>query len=127
MGINFHSIKASKDDFFKKRVGYSLSKKALVLTAHHQSLKKIGQGWIITAYSMDEKVVEGIRHEKYPNVFAVQFHPEPPSLYEDQDKQKFAPTDQPKSYHEIIGENGLQFHQKYWKTISNAFKDASGL
>lgn len=124
MGTNFHQVKFDSDFFFRKRVGYRRVVSPPVLSSHHQSVNKVGQGWIITALSADGKIVEAFRHEKYPNVFAVQFHPEPPALYENMELRKFSPDDKPLSYHQIIGKHGLKFHRKYWQCISKAFEDA---
>ena len=43
---------------------------------HHQATEKIGEGLVVTMTSLDGKVIEGLRHELYTNVFGVQFHPE---------------------------------------------------
>lgn len=47
-----------------------------VTSLHHQALKKLGRGLKVLATSLDGKVVEMIRHAKFPGVLAVQFHPE---------------------------------------------------
>ncbi|MBN2773805.1 MAG: hypothetical protein JXR31_06120, partial [Prolixibacteraceae bacterium] len=72
----------------------------------------------ITAYSMDGKIIEGLVHSRYPNVFAVQFHPEVAALYKDLYKRKFHPDDKPMTYNDIIGKQSLRFHKIYWKHIS---------
>ncbi len=123
MGVNFHKIRFA-NDFFRRRVGYKKLFSPLVLSSHHQSVNRIGKGWQVTALSCDRKIIEAFRHEKYPNVFAVQFHPEVSVLYEDREKRKFAPGDKAKTYHQIIGKRGLDFHLKYWKCISDALEDA---
>ena len=71
---------------------------------------------------MDGQVIEGIHHRIYPNVFAVQFHPEVPALYKEGKKLKFTPEDTPKSYYEILSPADREFHLKYWQTISKAIK-----
>ena len=124
MGINFHTIRLKVSSFFSSRVNYHRIFPPRVLSSHHQSVKKLGQGWQITALSRDGKVIESFCHERYPNVFAVQFHPEVPALYEDRDKLKFTPDDKPQTYHQIIGKRGLNFNEKYWQCISEAFRDA---
>jgi len=125
MGINFHPILFGNDDFFKNEVGYKKSSFPVVLSSHHQSANRMGKNWVATARSEDGKIIEGIRHEKYKNVFAVQFHPEVPALYENREKLKFSPDDKPKTYHEIIKKRGLEFHLKYWRYISKAFRNAT--
>lgn len=124
MGINFHRIQFTAHPFFLKKVKADKEVIPLVLSSHHQAIDELGKDFIVTATSMDDQVIEGIQHRIYPNVFAVQFHPEVPDLYREGEKLKFTPTDTPKSYYEIIGEEGREFHRKYWINISNAIKSA---
>lgn len=124
MGINFHPIQYTAHPFFLKKVKASKELKPLVLSSHHQSIDELGKDLIVTATSIDGQVIEGIQHRLYPNVFAVQFHPEVPELYKEGKKMKFAPTDTPRSYFEIISEEGREFHRKYWLTISKAIKSS---
>ena len=122
MGVNFHHIQYTAHPFFLKRVKARTDFIPLVLSSHHQSIDELGKNFIVTATSMDGLVIEGIQHRLYPNVFAVQFHPEATDLYKEGKKMQFAPTDAPKSYFEIITEEGREFHRKYWLTISKALK-----
>lgn len=124
MGINFHPIQYTAHPFFLKKVKADKKTTPVVLSSHHQSIEELGKNLIVTATSMDGLVIEGIQHRLYPNVFAVQFHPEVPALYKDGKKLKFAPEDAPKSYFEIISEEGHEFHRKYWLTISKAIKSS---
>ncbi|HAQ21002.1 MAG TPA: hypothetical protein DCR40_17475 [Prolixibacteraceae bacterium] len=120
MGINFHHIQYTAHPFFLKTVKAEKELNPLVLSSHHQSIDELGKDLIVTAISMDEQVIEGIHHRIYPNVFAVQFHPEVPALYKEGKKLKFAPEDTPKSYYEILSPEDRSFHLKYWETISKA-------
>lgn len=122
MGINFHRIEFTAHPFFLEKVKAKNDIKPLVLSSHHQSIYELGKDIIVTATSMDGEVIEGIQHRLYPNVFAVQFHPEVPDLYKEGKKLKFAPTDTPKSFYEILSSDDREFHLKYWETISNAIK-----
>lgn len=122
MGINFHPVEYTAHPFFLKKVQVKKIVKPLVLSSHHQSVEELGKDLIVTATSMDLEVIEGIQHRIYPNVFAVQFHPEVPALYTEGKKLKFAPEDAPKSYFEIIGSESQEFHRKYWLAISKAIK-----
>ncbi|SHF99381.1 putative glutamine amidotransferase [Mariniphaga anaerophila] len=124
MGINFHPIRFTTHPFFTKRVKAGKDSSPLVLSSHHQAAEKLGKGMLVTAVSSDGKIVEALAHDTYPHVFAVQFHPEVPALYENQEKRKFHPDDAPQTYHQIIGKKGLKFHKKYWKYISKALKKA---
>jgi len=118
MGINLHKIRFTNHPFFGKAVKISKNSEPRVCSSHHQAVEKLGKGLVVTALSDDGKIIEGLAHEKYPNVFAVQFHPEVPALYEDLSKRKFHPDDIPNTYHQIIGTQSVKFHKKYWKHIS---------
>lgn len=118
MGTNLHRINYTENPFFGKTV--RVSKKALPLgySSHHQSINRVGKNLDVTALSPDGKVIEGLVHSIYPNVFAVQFHPEVPSLYEDRGLLKFNPDDTPLTLHQMLGKTSLRFHKKYWGHIS---------
>lgn len=122
MGVSFHHITYTADPFFWKRVKTKKTPSPLVLSAHHQAIDDLGKDLVVTATSMDGNVIEGIHHRLFPNVFAVQFHPEVPDLYREGKKLKFAPTDTPKSYYDILGDESREFQRKYWETISQAIK-----
>lgn len=124
MGISFHPILFTAHPFFLQKVKADKKLNPTVLSSHHQSIYLLGKDLIVTATSMDGEVIEGIQHRLYPNVFAVQFHPEVPALYKEGKKLKFAPTDTPKSYFEILSPEDRAFHLKYWATISRAIKDS---
>jgi putative glutamine amidotransferase len=99
----------------------------MVLSSHHQSIEELGLNLIVTAASMDGQVIEGIHHRIFPNVFAVQFHPEVPALYTEGKKLKFSPEDTPKPYYQILSSDDREFHLKYWETISKAIKASERL
>lgn len=127
MGISFHPILYTAHPFFPKKVKADKNLNPLVLSSHHQSIEELGKNLIVTASSMDRQVIEGIQHRLYPNVFAVQFHPEVPSLYKEGEKLKFAPSDTPQSYYEILSPDDRKFHLNYWETISKAVKSSERL
>jgi len=124
MGINFHRIQYTAHPFFPEKVKVKNMMSPLVLSSHHQSIYELGKDLIVTATSLDDEVIEGIQHRIFPNLFAVQFHPEVPDLYREGKKLKFAPEDTPRSFYEIIGEQNREFHRKYWQAISSAIKSS---
>lgn len=124
MGINFHPIEYTANPFFLKKIKVKKILNPMVLSSHHQAIDELGKDLIVTATSMDFDIIEGVQHRLYPNVFAVQFHPEVPALYKEGKKLKFSPDDTPKSYYEILGEEGQEFHRKYWLVISKAIKSS---
>jgi putative glutamine amidotransferase len=122
MGINLHTIKFTDDPFFGERIDVKKQSEPRVYSSHHQAIEKLGKNLEVTCLSPDGKIIEGIAHHTYPNVFAVQFHPEVPALYEDMGLKKFHPEDEAMSYHEILGKSSVSFHETYWKYISNVLK-----
>jgi putative glutamine amidotransferase len=126
MGINLHPVYFNEHSFFGKSVLVSKSFHPLVYSSHHQSIEQIGKGFEVTALSADGRVIEGLAHRQYPNVFGVQFHPEVPALYENRETWKFEPGDVPRTYHEILGDESVSFHRAYWKRISDGLKSSVG-
>ncbi|WP_297086231.1 gamma-glutamyl-gamma-aminobutyrate hydrolase family protein [uncultured Draconibacterium sp.] len=119
---NLHTINFTDHPFFGQAVKVSKRSTPRIYSSHHQAAEKIGKDLEVTALSPDGKIIEGLAHHKYKNVFAVQFHPEIPALYEEMYRRKFHPDDEAQSYKDIIGKQGLRFHEAYWRTISDAFK-----
>lgn len=124
MGINFHPIEFTAHPFFTKKVKADKDLKPQVLSSHHQAIHQLGKDLIVTATSLDGQVIEGITHRIYPNVFAVQFHPEVPSLYQEGEKLKFTPDGTARPYFHILSKEDHEFHHKYLETITKAIKAA---
>lgn len=124
MGINLHTIQFTSHPFFGKAVNVSKDFHPRIYSSHHQAVEKTGKGLEVTALSPDGKIIEGLAHKKYPNVFAVQFHPEVPGLYEDLKPLKFNPDDKPMTYNDIIGKKSVRFHEEYWNYISYILRKA---
>jgi putative glutamine amidotransferase len=122
MGINFHRIQFTKHPFFGKTIRLNKKQNPRVYSSHHQAIKMKGKNLEITASSMDGKIIEGVAHSEYPNVFGVQFHPEVPALYEDLYKRKFHPEDTPETYNNLIGKKNVRFHKRFWKHISGILR-----
>jgi putative glutamine amidotransferase len=119
MGINLHTIRFTAHPFFGKEIRIRKGATPRIYSSHHQSIGTIGTGFDVTALSPDGKVIEGMAHRLFPNVFGVQFHPEVPALYEDRESWKFAPEEEPTTYHRALGKESVRFHKLYWKRISN--------
>jgi len=122
MGVNLHTIKFTDHPFFGEMVNVKKKSEPRIYSSHHQAADKLGKNLKVTCVSPDGKIVEGLAHSKYKNVFAVQFHPEVPALYEDMYVRKFHPEDVPQSYNDIIGKSSVRFHEEYWNYISDALK-----
>jgi putative glutamine amidotransferase len=122
MGANIHPVQFTDNDFFTSVIKVPAGLRPLVYSHHHQSLKNVSPCFAVTALSDDGKVVEGIAHVKYPNVFSVQFHPEVSALYEDRAKVRFTPEDELTTLHSMLDKKSLKFHKKYWGHISAVIK-----
>jgi putative glutamine amidotransferase len=125
MSSSIHPVRFTDHEFFGKTVRVSKSMQPLVYSSHHQSLRNVALCFDVTARSMDGKVVEGIVHVRYPNVFSVQFHPEVSALYEDRSKVRFTPEDEPATLHSMLDKESLKFHRKYWGHISDVINKGS--
>ncbi|PIF02126.1 MAG: hypothetical protein CR996_01575 [Draconibacterium sp.] len=124
---NLHEIRFTANPFFKKKVRFCKKFKPKVVTSHHQAAEKLGKGLEITAVSIDGKVVEALAHIRFPGVFASQFHPEIPAIYEDTYLTKFKPGDTAETLNDMVGAKSIRFHKKYWKYISKVLKYANSI
>lgn len=90
--------------------------KPWVLSSHHQAVRLLGRNLKVIATSLDGRVIEAIRHTKYPNVIGVQFHPEPILLYNDVEFLRFVPNQPSRLTYPGMysGEAGEKFHQNLW-------------
>ncbi len=121
---SLHRIKFTDNKFWTKRFGMKKNQTPYVVSSHHQAVKNIGKGFKVIAVSMDGKVIEGLKHEKYKNVLGVQFHPEFYTLHDpDSKKMKIKPSDtQLMTEYEMMKRlGGYDFQVKYWKYFSSLF------
>jgi putative glutamine amidotransferase len=125
MGNSMHPVKFTDNGFFGKTVKVSPSWQPVVYSHHHQAIGDVAPAFAVTALSLDGKIVEGIVHKKYPNVFSVQFHPEVSALYEERALVKFAPEDTPATLHSMLNKKSMKFHKKYWGHISATIRESA--
>ncbi len=121
MGAKLHKIKAvdSKNKIYSV---LDANKTPIVLSWHHQAVKKLGKNLEIIFNSEDGKVVEGIAHKKFANVYGFQFHPEYTKLYRDDVSYRELPESDIKTIKFILIErNSMQFHKGLWSYFSNMF------
>jgi len=118
MGGSFHKLRLKDEGFFSKEIRWRSIISPLVYSYHHQAIENLNNCWEVEAWSMDKKVIEAIRHKKYPNVFGFQFHPEVTGLYEDTDSLRFSPNEPLRTFHKTIGNQGVKFHKNICKRIS---------
>jgi len=76
-----HRIRGNGLGRITAKLGVSGNQNPLILSSHHQALGRIGHGLLVTATSMDGRIVEIVEHQRYPAVLGVQYHPENRSLY----------------------------------------------
>jgi len=107
-----------------QEINSTIGTNPFVLSSHHQAALKIGKGLVVTATSLDGKVVEALEHNKYSNVVGVQFHPEVVDLYKVESKINEKPFEPGKfSYLELYpGELGENFHRNFWKHVASWFE-----
>lgn len=125
MGISMHPVRFTESTFFGKTVKVSRSLQPVVYSSHHQAIHELAPVFEVTARSNDGRIIEGIAHTRFPNVFSVQFHPEVSALYEDRALVKFAPEDTPATLHSMLDKKSLKFHLKYWGHISDVINTGS--
>lgn len=111
-----------------KLVGRSRFRRALlpagglvrVVSVHHQAVEKLGRGLEVIATSPDGKIVEGLRHKRFPNVLGVQFHPEKTLLW-DTDRIYLAHpgADQPNHIAHWYNKDkkAQALHRAYWRLV----------
>lgn len=112
-----HPIRLLVDGKFCREMGFSPEDHPLVLSAHHQQVKRPGKGFKSIATSLDGRVSEAFEHEQFPNVLAIQFHPEFSVLWDSQARFRFTPGDKELSSLRSRLEAAppsLNFHRKLW-------------
>ena len=94
-----------------------------VLTSHHQAVEKVGKGFRVTAWCIDNLIPEAMEHIRYPHVTGVQFHPEVTTLFDPEAKLRFVPNEEAlHSYMDLYpGDMGTNFHRGFWKHIALGF------
>ncbi len=121
-----HPIKLEAKGKFCSVLGFSPEDTPVVISEHHQEVKKLGEGFRVIASSFDGKVAEAIEHARYPNVLGVQFHPEYPDLYTAGARLRFTPQDkEPVNITSFLEAHppSFDFHQKLWAWVSQKWED----
>jgi putative glutamine amidotransferase len=113
----FHKFKIRDKSILKEIAKGDLQ--PTVLSYHHQCINKKGANIKITATSLDGKVIEGIEHVKYKNVYGVQFHPEYLVLYDHNDKIRMKPGDELSSSDKLLDDESRLFYKDFWKYFSD--------
>ncbi len=114
----FHQIRFTRRGYFHELFTNPEAVFPLVLSAHHQAVGRKGAALDVIAISMDGKIVEGLQHAIYRNVVAVQFHPEPASIYQPQTQFATFPGKSFSPYELLNQSNSLAFHKLFWSDFS---------
>ena len=123
---HFHQIKLQKKTLLTKGIGISSKTTPLVLSSHHQAVERLGKEMVIIATSMDGMVIEAIGHNKFNNVFGVQFHPEKPGLF-DPTIEHLQNCNSTINFQEAIHHtDSYTFHLAYWKSIGEILQKNRG-
>ncbi len=119
----FHPIRVGSDSHMQQVAGSS-DVAPTILSSHHQAIKELGQGFRTTAWCMDDKIIEAIEHDIYPNVIGIQFHPEVPWLYDSDHKITFRPGETAtQSFLDLYsGDLGETFHRNFWAHIAAMYQ-----
>jgi len=120
---SFHRILITRPDLLESLFPGS-DPSPHVLSSHHQAAARIGKGLVVAATSIDGKVIEIMKHATYPNVLGVQFHPEPPFLYNASEKLSLEPgKSASNSFIDLYGaEKGETFNRNVWKWMGEVYK-----
>ncbi len=122
-----HRIQFDRESKFSREMQLDPAKRPLVLSAHHQQIKKMGRGFYPAATSLDGKVVEAVEHRVFPNVLGVQFHPEMSALYDRQDRVYLSPQEtEPKNLRTVLESDtpSWQFHRRLWSWVSRSWVES---
>jgi putative glutamine amidotransferase len=106
---------------FCREIGFDPEAAPLVFSAHHQQAEKLGKGFEVIATSTDGKVAEALAHRRFPNVLAVQFHPEAFVNYSPTVRVRFTPEDkEPFNLNAYLEDHPptMEFHRKLWAWIA---------
>nr|WP_319399483.1 gamma-glutamyl-gamma-aminobutyrate hydrolase family protein [uncultured Carboxylicivirga sp.] len=122
-GSHFHHIRF-KDYFFIDLLNIDPDQTPIVNSYHHQAVDELGKGFKVGATSMDEKVIEAMFHVHYPNVMAVQFHPERAQLYLPTANFQFEPHGEKKTLNKWIDEESMNFHILFWNAINTILNES---
>jgi putative glutamine amidotransferase len=124
---NLHRIKLNGKSKFCTIIGFQEDDAPYIISSHHQVVEKLGKRMMVSATSLDGKVVEAIEHEVYTHVLGVQFHPEFPMLWDTTEKFRIIPQDKEGfNINSFLKNNppSWDFHQKIWAWLSQELTES---
>lgn len=127
ISYNLHRIKLNGKSKFCSIIGFKEDDAPFIISSHHQMVEKLGKGMVVSATSLDGKVVEAIEHEVFTHVLGVQFHPEFSLLWDTAEKFRITPQDNEGfNINSFLKENppSWDFHQKIWGWLSQVLVES---
>ncbi len=125
MGGFFHPVNVLDFGLLSELSKKTGQREPYVYSSHHQAVGEKGANLDVIAVSEDGRIVEALQHQRFKNVVGVQFHPEPPMLYNPETQSRLKPSESfaPNAYLQSV--NSFSFHQAFWSDFSeriNALK-----
>lgn len=124
-GDNLQPIAIVENGALARELGLGRGYRPYVLSSHHQAIAKLGRGLRVEAASLDGRVVEAVSHERFPNVLAVQFHPENINLWDSTLPYKLLPNEpQAQTWRGFLEAHppSLDFHKRLWAWFGTCLK-----
>jgi putative glutamine amidotransferase len=120
MGFNFHSLQIKDKSKFVTAMGFRISDHPKVLSVHHQAVDLRGKDLTVAAASRDGNIIEAAEHKRYPNVLAVQLHPEFPMLWDTEPRFRRKPDGPLTSLNAVLAAAppSTEFNKAIWKWFS---------
>jgi putative glutamine amidotransferase len=115
----FHALQLRGDSVLSELA--EASDRLVVMSAHHQSLNKLGFGLRVIATSTDGRVIEAVEHERFPHVLGVQFHPDFFVLWDGDAQWRLKSSDPPGNFAaETMARDpaSRDFNRGIWKVFS---------
>ncbi len=94
----------------------------LVLSSHHQAIEKTGKGITPIGWSSDQKIIEVVKHNRYPCVMGFQFHPELPWIYNRSERLNYPGLGIITLTDFLAKSTSLNFHYDFWKMVCSQLK-----
>jgi len=126
-GDNLQPIAIVEKGTLAWELGLGRGYRPYVLSSHHQAMAKLGRGLRVEAASLDGRVVEAVSHERFPNVLAVQFHPENINLWDGTLPYRLLPNEtQTRTWRGFLEAHppSLDFHKRLWAWFAARLKKA---
>ena len=124
-----HQVKLVPEGRAWTAMGMTAADRPYIASSHHQAIDELGLGFKASAFSLDDKIIEAIEHEKYPYVLGVQFHPEFRKLWDATPEFKYSPDDPDLfGYRTILEANppSFEFHKRLWNWFFAKVKGGNG-